>query len=243
MTYSSVKDPESGQWRGRFPYNEIISLLDVNRPFNLAESTSQDLTVGELLDFAGSRTFELETRLCTSAGAAALREEIARACKIPADDVITTQGTALGLFLLAFEICRPGDEAVLVTPCSTKPRQPAWCRRQRPRGQVVVRERLSVRPGPDRCKPFAEDEAREHCVAPKSKWGSDVSSSCRDASPIAGASVSGSHSLHRRDLSRRRLTAMKSRPAALPGSIRVSSRARRYRRRLARRGCGRAGSR
>lgn len=31
--------------------------------------------------------------------------------------IITTQVTALGLFLLAFEVCRPGDEAVLVTPC------------------------------------------------------------------------------------------------------------------------------
>jgi aspartate/methionine/tyrosine aminotransferase len=30
---------------------------------------------------------------------------------------VTTQGTALGLFLLAFEVCRPGDEAVLATPC------------------------------------------------------------------------------------------------------------------------------
>ena len=27
------------------------------------------------------------------------------------------QGAALGLFLLAFELCRPGDEAVVVTPC------------------------------------------------------------------------------------------------------------------------------
>ena len=36
---------------------------------------------------------------------------------MPAEHVITTQGTALGLFLLAFEVCRPGDEAILVTPC------------------------------------------------------------------------------------------------------------------------------
>jgi aspartate/methionine/tyrosine aminotransferase len=46
-----------------------------------------------------------------------LRDAIADACKVPAEQVITTQGTALGLFLLAFEVCRPGDEAVLVTPC------------------------------------------------------------------------------------------------------------------------------
>ncbi|MBL8303001.1 MAG: pyridoxal phosphate-dependent aminotransferase, partial [Ideonella sp.] len=36
---------------------------------------------------------------------------------IPAEHVVTTQGTALALFLLAFEACRPGDEAVLVMPC------------------------------------------------------------------------------------------------------------------------------
>ncbi len=107
-----------GQWRGRFPYNEIISLLDLNRPFNLAESTSQDLTVGELLDLAGlDRIRGLKLGYGTSAGPIALREEIAAACKVAPEQVITTQGTALGLFLLAFEACRAGDEAVLATPC------------------------------------------------------------------------------------------------------------------------------
>ena len=106
------------EWRGRFPYNEIISLLDVSRPFNLAESTSQDLTVGEVLDLAGLETLRgLKLGYGRSAGAVELREEIAKAHKVPADQVVTTQGTALGLFLLAFEVCRPGDEAVLLTPC------------------------------------------------------------------------------------------------------------------------------
>lgn len=105
-------------WQGRFPYNEIISLLDVNRPFNLAESTSQDLIVGDVLDLAGLETLRgLKLGYGRSAGSAELREEIAKACKVPAEQVITTQGTALGLFLLALEVCRPGDEAVLVTPC------------------------------------------------------------------------------------------------------------------------------
>jgi aspartate/methionine/tyrosine aminotransferase len=106
------------EWRGRFPYNEIISLLDVNRPFNLAESTSQDLTVGELLDLAGlDRIRGLKLGYGTSTGSIALREEVARVCKVSPEQVITTQGTALGLFLLAFEACRAGDEAVLATPC------------------------------------------------------------------------------------------------------------------------------
>lgn len=105
-------------WRGRFPYNEIISLLDVNRPFNLAESTSQDLTVGDVLDLAGlDAVRSLKLGYGRSAGSAELREAIAQACGVLAEHVVTTQGTALALFLLAFETCRPGDEAVLVTPC------------------------------------------------------------------------------------------------------------------------------
>jgi aspartate/methionine/tyrosine aminotransferase len=108
----------STDWRGRFPYNEIISLLDVNRPFNLAESTSQDLTFGELLDLPGLENIRaLKLGYGKSAGAPALREAIAEVCGVPAEQIITTQGTALGLFLLAFEVCRPGDEAVLATPC------------------------------------------------------------------------------------------------------------------------------
>ena len=39
--------------RGRFPRNEIISLLDVNRRYNLAESTAQDLTFGDIMEMAG----------------------------------------------------------------------------------------------------------------------------------------------------------------------------------------------
>lgn len=119
MATTAHPDPTgSAPWRGRFPYNEIISLLDVNRPFNLAESTSQDLTVGEVLDLGGLDTLRgLKLGYGRSAGSAELRQEIAKACQVPAEHIVTTQGTALGLFLLAFETCRPGDEAVLVTPC------------------------------------------------------------------------------------------------------------------------------
>ncbi len=108
----------SPPWRGRFPYNEIISLLDLNRPFNLAESTSQDLTLGDLIDLVGIESLRGVTLgYGSSAGSRALRDEISRSCGVPAEQVITTQGTALGLFLLAYEVCRPGDEAVLATPC------------------------------------------------------------------------------------------------------------------------------
>ncbi|WP_018235499.1 pyridoxal phosphate-dependent aminotransferase [Ensifer sp. BR816] len=115
---SDSDSPTPREWGGRFPYNEIISLLDVNRRFNLAESTSQDLTLGELLDLPGLEAIrDLKLGYGKSAGAIELREAIAEACKVPAEQVVTTQGTALGLFLLGLEACRPGDEAVLMTPC------------------------------------------------------------------------------------------------------------------------------
>ena len=115
---SGPEDVHAPAWRGRFPYNEIISLLDVNRPFNLAESTSQDLTLGDLMDLADVESLRgLKLGYGSSAGSTVLREEISRSCGVPVEQIITTQGTALGLFLLAYEVCRPGDEAVLATPC------------------------------------------------------------------------------------------------------------------------------
>ena len=105
--------------QGRFPKNEILSLLDVNRRFNLAESTAQDLTFGQVMDFAGGAAAlnDLKMGYGSSAGLPRLRAEVAGLTGVDPNDVIATQGTALGLFLLAFELCRPGDEAVVVTPC------------------------------------------------------------------------------------------------------------------------------
>jgi len=106
-------------WQGRFPRNEIISLLNVNRRFNLAESTAQDMTFGEILDLAGGSAAlgELKMGYGSSAGLPQLRAGIAALTGVEPDEVVTTQGTALGLFLLAFELCRPGDEAVITVPC------------------------------------------------------------------------------------------------------------------------------
>lgn len=106
-------------WRGRFPQNGIISLLDVNRRYNLAESTAQDLTFGEILDLAGgpSALGKLKMGYGSSAGLPRLRAEIAVLTGARPEEIVTTQGTALGLFMLAFELCRAGDEAVIATPC------------------------------------------------------------------------------------------------------------------------------
>ena len=94
-------------------------MLDVNRRYNLAESTAQDLTFGEIIGLAGGMEAlgELKMGYGSSAGLPRLRAAIAALTGVKPDEVITTQGTALGLFLLAFELCRPGDEAVIATPC------------------------------------------------------------------------------------------------------------------------------
>lgn len=103
---------------GRFPRNEIISLLDVNRRLNLAESTSYDLTLGDLLAMIDVEELRaLRLGYGSAAGLSDLRELAAEVCGVTSQSVLTTQGTALGLFLLAFELCGGGGEAVLQTPC------------------------------------------------------------------------------------------------------------------------------
>jgi aspartate/methionine/tyrosine aminotransferase len=103
---------------GRFARNEIISLLEVNRRLNLAESTSYDLTLGDLLAMIDVDELRaLRLGYGSAAGLSDLRELAAEVCGVAPDSVLTTAGTALGLFLLAFELCGGGGEAVLQTPC------------------------------------------------------------------------------------------------------------------------------
>jgi bifunctional pyridoxal-dependent enzyme with beta-cystathionase and maltose regulon repressor activities len=102
---------------GRFPRNEIISLLDNYPTHNLGESTSQDLTFGDVLEVLGIDALRgLRLGYGTAVGDAVLRARVGELTGMQADQVITTQGVALGLYLLAVEHCRPGDEVLIVTP-------------------------------------------------------------------------------------------------------------------------------
>jgi aspartate/methionine/tyrosine aminotransferase len=104
-------------WSGRFPRNDIISLLDNYPVHNLGESTSQDLLFGDVLDLIGPDALRsVRLGYGSAAGSAALRARIAELTGVADEEVITTQGVALGLYLLAVEHCRPGDEVVIVTP-------------------------------------------------------------------------------------------------------------------------------
>ena len=102
---------------GRFPKNEIISLLEVNRRYNLAESTSYDLDLGEVMAMVAADDLKtLRLGYGSPEGLPRLRELVASSCGVSPEAVLTTQGTALGLFLLAFELCGDGRDAVLALP-------------------------------------------------------------------------------------------------------------------------------
>lgn len=101
----------------KFPPNEIISLLDVNLKFNLAESTATNLTFGQIADEAFlSELNKLELGYGTSRGYEPLRNEIANRLSIPANTVMTTNGASSSIFLTAFSLCNAGDEIVTVSP-------------------------------------------------------------------------------------------------------------------------------
>jgi DNA-binding transcriptional MocR family regulator len=53
-----------------------------------------------------------------SAGLPELRQVIAKDLGVSDDWVVTTSGSALGLFLVAMELCRAGDRAVAARPSS-----------------------------------------------------------------------------------------------------------------------------
>lgn len=101
----------------KFPHNEIISLLDENLRFNLAESTAQDLTVGDILtDEVLERLRHLRLGYGSSQGNSELRRELAKHLELSPEDVLLTNGAVAAIFLTVFVLCQPGDEVVTVTP-------------------------------------------------------------------------------------------------------------------------------
>lgn len=95
-----------------------MSLLDIHRTHDLAESISLDLTLGDLLDEPGLHELRsMPIAYGTSRGGEALRGLVGADLGVEASEVLITQGSALALFLIALERCRgPEDEAVIVRP-------------------------------------------------------------------------------------------------------------------------------
>ena len=101
----------------RFRKNEIISLVAETPRFDLGSSVGPDLRVSDLLDASGQRQLgNLTLHYGTHDGDARLRELVAGMHGVAPQDVIITVGGQQALFLLAFVLCDPGDEAVITSP-------------------------------------------------------------------------------------------------------------------------------
>ncbi len=95
-----------------------MSLLDVHRRHNLAGSTGQDLKLRDLLSPEELEGFlDMPIGYGSSRGDPGLRAAIAARCGVDREEVLITQGAAMALFLTNFELCDPGDEIVVATPC------------------------------------------------------------------------------------------------------------------------------
>lgn len=104
--------------QGRFDANDIMSLLDVNRRYNLAESTSRDLRLDEILELAGVEDLgTIRLGYGSSSGLLALREAVADTCAVAPDMVLTTHGAVGALALVALTLCGSNDEVVIARPC------------------------------------------------------------------------------------------------------------------------------
>ncbi|MDJ0683296.1 MAG: pyridoxal phosphate-dependent aminotransferase [Alphaproteobacteria bacterium] len=101
----------------RFSANDIISLTEETPRYDLAESVGPDLRLSDLTGEQDKEALEdLLLGYRTAPGDISLREEIARLHGVSAEDVVITVGALHALFLTAYALCRPGDEAVLRTP-------------------------------------------------------------------------------------------------------------------------------
>ena len=99
----------------RFPKNDIMSLTSAHPRYDLAESYGPNLRLGDLLAGAPDLA-SLSLGYGTAEGDQRLRQIIAEMHGVGPDEVVVTVGGAHALFLLAFILCGPGDEAITTTP-------------------------------------------------------------------------------------------------------------------------------
>jgi aspartate/methionine/tyrosine aminotransferase len=101
----------------RFPENDIIALIGEAPRYELGESLGPDLRLAELLGASESSALaDLPLAYGTAAGDLRLRQAIAQAHGVGAEHVVVTVGAMHALFLIAFILCKGGDEAVTTAP-------------------------------------------------------------------------------------------------------------------------------
>ncbi|MEV4627350.1 pyridoxal phosphate-dependent aminotransferase [Micromonospora sp. NPDC049523] len=98
-----------------FAPSPMTALIDHPVRYDLAESTSPPLNLGDLADVATLAAVPLGYG--TSRGDARLRALIAADIGVDAEQVLVTVGAIEAMFLLAQATCTPGDRVLLATPC------------------------------------------------------------------------------------------------------------------------------
>lgn len=98
-----------------FAPSPMSALIDSPVRYDLGESTSPSLHLGDLVDPAALA--DLVLGYGTSRGDAELRGLIAEGSGVDAEQVLVTVGAIEAMFLLAQAVCAPGDRVLLATPC------------------------------------------------------------------------------------------------------------------------------
>ena len=102
----------------RFPPTPMSALVDQPCRYDLGESTSPPLRLGELLTPAArERLDNLSIGYGTTPGEPELRTLLAKDLGVEPDQVLLTAGGVAGMFLLGLVTCEAGDHAVVATPC------------------------------------------------------------------------------------------------------------------------------
>jgi aspartate/methionine/tyrosine aminotransferase len=99
----------------RFARNALMSVVEADAQFELAESYGPSLRLSQLLGTAAEAE-RLELDYASVTGDPRLRSVIAQRSGVVPDDVVLTIGAAHALFLTAFVSCAAGDEAVVTVP-------------------------------------------------------------------------------------------------------------------------------
>lgn len=101
----------------RFQKNDIMALTAETPRYDLAESIGPDLLLRDLMNPQNTDGLgELALSYGTTAGDPTLRRILADLHGVAAEDVVITVGGMHALFLVAFILCRAGDEVVTTAP-------------------------------------------------------------------------------------------------------------------------------
>ena len=104
---------------GRFPTPHHPPVYTTHRRYNLSESTSPDLTLGDIIDLVGLdaiRAFKVDYGY-EQEGLSTFRQAISQRCGVPIESVLTTLGAAFALYLISAELSdKPNKTAIIAAP-------------------------------------------------------------------------------------------------------------------------------